>query len=116
MTLNSARTAKKQRGKPFVKGQTGNPKGRPKRTQEELDLIAACKAKTLDALEVIESIMVGGDNERNRLSAALAIIERGYGKPVQGVELGGTGGGPIQSINMPPDKFWEIAKTIADEI
>jgi hypothetical protein len=95
MTLNSTRTAKKQRGKPFVKGQTGNPKGRPKRTQEELDLIAACKAKTLDALEVIESIMVGGENERNRLSAALAIIERGYGKPVQGVELGGAGGGPV---------------------
>ncbi|MCG1042512.1 hypothetical protein KQH60_08120 [Mycetohabitans sp. B8] len=95
MALNSARTAKKQRGKPFVKGQTGNPKGRPKRTKEELDLIAACKAKTPDALEVIESIMVGGENERIRLSAALAIIERGYGKPVQGVELGGTGGGPV---------------------
>ncbi|KAG0176685.1 hypothetical protein DFQ28_004647, partial [Apophysomyces sp. BC1034] len=83
------------RGKPFAKGQTGNPKGRPKRTQAKLDLIAACKAKTPDTLDVIESIMVGGDNERNRLSAAMAIIERAYGKPMQGVELSGAGGEPI---------------------
>lgn len=70
----------------FVKGQSGNPGGRKKRTQEEFDLIAACKAKTPDALEVIENIMLNGETEKNRLTAATTIIERAYGKPKQEVE------------------------------
>lgn len=86
MTDNSEKTAAKQRGKPFSKGATGNPAGRPKRTEQELDLIAACKAKTPDALAVIESIMANGENERNRFAAAMAIIERGYGKAIQQVD------------------------------
>jgi hypothetical protein len=87
MAENSKETAKKKpRGKPFAAGQSGNPGGRPKRTEEELDLIAACKDRTPAALAVIESIMMEGENERNKLSAAMAIIERGYGKPKEVVE------------------------------
>lgn len=79
-----AEISKKQpRGKPFAKGQTGNPGGRPKRTKEEQDLIEACKAKVPAALGVIEYIMLSSENDRNRLTAALAIIERAWGKPVQ---------------------------------
>ena len=73
-------------GKPFAKGTTGNPGGRPKRTKQELDLIAACKAKTPHALAVIESIMMDGQSDKARLTAAIAIIERGYGKAVQTIE------------------------------
>lgn len=87
-----AENSKKPRGKPFPKGRTGNPGGRPKKTPEELSLIDACKAKTPNALEVIERIMLTSDNERNQLQAALAIIERAWGKPVQPTEtaLSGT--------------------------
>lgn len=81
-----AENSKKPRGKPFAKGQTGNPGGRPKKTQEEYDLIQSCKQKTPEALATIERIMVTSDNERNQLQAALAIIERAWGKPIQPTE------------------------------
>lgn len=88
MAGNSEKTAKKPRGKgkPFVKGVSANPTGRPKKTAEELDLIAACKDKTPSALSAIVGIMENGEKEDSRLKAALAIIERAYGKPVQPTE------------------------------
>lgn len=79
---NRKKTAK-GKGRPFPKGVTGNPGGRPKRTPQEIDLIAACKDKTPAALAVMVEIMEYGEIERNRLAAAQAIIERAYGKPVQ---------------------------------
>lgn len=79
----------------FKKGQSGNPTGRPKRSKEELDLINACQRKTPAALGVIEHIMLNGENERNRLSAAQYIIDRAYGKAVQQTELSGKDGEPF---------------------
>jgi len=73
------------RGKPFKKGRSGNPGGRPKRTPEEIDLIEACKQKTPEALAVIESLMHEGSNERVQLAAAAFIIERGWGKAMKHV-------------------------------
>jgi hypothetical protein len=70
---------------PFVKGKSGNPGGRKKITQESLDLEASCKKLTPQALDTIVAIMQGGDNERNRLTAAQYIVDRGYGKPIQAV-------------------------------
>jgi hypothetical protein len=87
MAQNRPKSAQKGPGKPFTKGQTGNPGGRPKKTPEELDLIAACKAKAPEALDVIMHIMKNGENEKNQLSAAIAIIERGYGKAMQPQEV-----------------------------
>lgn len=83
---NSEKTAK-TRGKPFEKGQSGNPNGRPPRTEEEWDLIAACKGKTPAALETIERIMFESESDKTRLTAALAIIERAHGKAIQPSEV-----------------------------
>jgi len=83
---NRQGTGKPKRKAPktaFVKGKSGNPGGRPGKTAQELDLIAACKAKTPEALGVIADLMVNGEREQTRLQAALSIIERAYGKPVQ---------------------------------
>ncbi len=64
----------------YAKGGSGNPSGRPKRTPEELDLIAASKAKTPAALEVIERLMTSASSDAVKLNAAISIIERGYGR------------------------------------
>ena len=78
MTAQKSGVKAKPRGKPITKGQVLNPGGRPKKTEQELDLIAACKTKTVQALEVILELMNHGEREQTRLTAALAIIERAY--------------------------------------
>lgn len=92
VTTQKSKTKAKPRGKPIAKGQVLNPGGRPKKTAQELDLIAACKAKTPDALGVIADIMHNGEKEATRLTAALSIIERAYGKPVQPQDVSLSGG------------------------
>lgn len=86
MSQNRQESDKPKRKAPktaFAKGKSGNPGGRPPKTTQELDLIAACKDRTPEALAVITDIMVNGEKEQTRLTAALSIIERAYGKPVQ---------------------------------
>tara|TARA_R110000868_G_scaffold199448_2_gene446089 strand:+ start:479 stop:802 length:324 start_codon:yes stop_codon:yes gene_type:complete len=92
MTAISKKTERKAPPKAFKPGQSGNPAGRPKKTPEELDLIAACKAKTPSALAVMVDIMENGEKEATRLQAAQSIIERAYGKPVQPQDVSLTGG------------------------
>jgi hypothetical protein len=77
---------KQPRGRPFPKGVSGNPGGRPKRTEEEVQLVEACKQKTPEALEVILNIMQYGLNDKVRLDAAKFIIERGWGKAMARIE------------------------------
>ena len=75
------------RGKPFEKGKSGNPGGRPKRTPEEVSLIEACREKTPEALETILELMEQSSNDRVRLAAAQYVIERGWGKAPERIEL-----------------------------
>lgn len=95
MTENNKVTTKRKKphDKGFQAGQSGNPGGRPKKTAEQVDLIAACKGKTQDAIDVLLRIMENGENERNQITAAMAIIERGHGKAVQPTTLEGVSGG-----------------------
>jgi hypothetical protein len=79
----------------FAKGQSGNPGGRPPKTEEQRTLEAMCRDKSTEALDVLLKIMCEGENERNRITAALAIIERGHGKAIQPTTIGNPDGTPI---------------------
>ena len=83
-------------GKPFKKGQSGNPGGRPKVVAEVKEL---ARAHTGEAIETLVSIMTNTKSApAARVSAANALLDRGYGKPPQHI----TGeGGPSYVVRLP---------------
>ena len=83
-------------GKPFKKGQSGNPGGRPKVIAEVKEL---ARAHTGEAIGTLVSIMTNPKYApASRVSAANALLDRGYGKPPQHI----TGeGGPSYVVRLP---------------
>jgi 2,3-bisphosphoglycerate-independent phosphoglycerate mutase len=75
-------------GRPFKKGQSGNPHGRPPKTKEQKDAEEMFKELAPEAAKVLAEMMVNGEQEQNRLRAATTILERAYGKPKQAITGG----------------------------
>ena len=67
-------------GKPFTPGVSGNPSGRPKIVSE---IAALARAQTSTALNALVEIATKGEKEAARVSAAVALLDRGWGKPLQ---------------------------------
>jgi HEAT repeat protein len=65
----------------FQPGQSGNPSGRPK---ENAELKAAARAHTEAALAVLVAALEDED-AKTRITAANALLDRGYGKPTQAI-------------------------------
>lgn len=95
----------------FKPGNRANPGGRPKRTPEEFELIAACRTKTPEALATIEEIMRDGDSAKVRLQAALAIIERAHGRATEHKEIRT---GPLDSVG--PDELIAAHEMVKEAI
>ena len=97
-TTEQAKAGKMSRGglrsTSFRPGQSGNPTGRPTRpaTIEARrifqDVADAARERTQDAIDVLAAIMKDPKAPAAaRVSAAQAILDRGYGKPAQAVEV-----------------------------
>jgi hypothetical protein len=65
----------------WKKGQSGNPKGRPKAPE---DIAALCRVHTAEAVNVLVKAM---KRERDAVPAAIALLDRGWGKPKQQLEV-----------------------------
>jgi HEAT repeat protein len=70
----------------FAKGQSGNPGGRPKTEIAVRDL---AREQTEAAIAALVNAL-SATNEGVRVSAAQALLDRGWGKPVATVEAGPT--------------------------
>jgi hypothetical protein len=70
-------------GKPFKRGQSGNPGGRPK-VLEEIKTLARANGEA--AFRKILALM-DSEDERVALAAAQEVLNRAYGKPQQHVEV-----------------------------
>lgn len=80
-----------KKGKPFKKGHSGNPNGRPKKIPELEKLLANVLGETKGDMTAAEAILrsllskaVKGD-----VRAAEVLLSRGYGLPKQNVGIEG---------------------------
>lgn len=86
-----AKASPKVIGKPFEKGMSGNPNGRPKLPAE---LKTAMEAATADAFADLVKLSKTAKSEAVRAKCLDSILDRGLGRAAQAIT--GLDGGPIQ--------------------
>ncbi len=72
---------KMPRGRPFKKGQSGNPGGRPKAIAEVRDLARAQTEESVKSLVTIRDSAKAPPAAR--VAAANSLLDRGWGRPAQ---------------------------------
>jgi Family of unknown function (DUF5681) len=70
----------------FKKGKSGNPGGRPKALA---NVMHEARRHTPEALKTLVKLMRAAESETVRLNAAEAILSRGWGRPVQALQVDG---------------------------
>ena len=102
---STSRSGRNARGQ-FVKGVSGNPGGRPAQAAE---IVEAARARSLDAIATLDEIMRTSADDSARIAAARALLDRGYGKPAQSIDLSAdVTARPGQPLPMDLREFYDI--------
>jgi len=101
---------KTARGRQFMPGQSGNPGGRPRMTDEQRAAAITAREFTADAIKTLIQIMKDPKASASaRVSAACAILDRGWGRAPQTVEIGNKNGQPLEiKAGMLPEEATRI--------
>jgi hypothetical protein len=83
----------------FLPGSVQNPKGRAAKVRIFSNLAVEARKFAPLALDVLVDLMKSDPSGSVRLSAALAVLDRGFGKPAQSIDLK-TDGPLTQTINL----------------
>ena len=75
--MESSVECRKENGQ-FKQGFSGNPGGRPK---DEHKVAELARSYTVEAVETLVDLMRNGKDERVKVTAAQALLDRGWGKP-----------------------------------
>lgn len=85
--------------KPFVKGQSGNPAGRPPEISKAMAKLLVQEKNGINALEaILRSVL--NEALKGNIHAAKLLLDRAYGMAPQKHELTGSDGGPIEITGM----------------
>jgi hypothetical protein len=82
---------KKTVGKPFPKGVSGNPSGRPRATEEYKDAMTRLDEKAIEGLEQI----LDNPHHKKFADVCMYVVNRNHGKPPERMHLSGPNDGPI---------------------
>ena len=104
----------------FKPGQSGNPGGRPKTMIPVLrdgktvmmSVAELAREHTEDCIKALVAVMGAGANA-DRNQAAKLLLEFGWGKPKQSVELTGANGGPVRTAD---DSAASLGRLSVDEL
>lgn len=77
----------------FKPGESGNPGGRPKKDTTIVDL---ARAASPQAIAKIIELANNSSDPKIQIQACREILDRGYGKAAQAVELSGSDGEPLK--------------------
>jgi hypothetical protein len=107
MTISLHCSKKRPRGRPFKPGQSGNPGGKVKKEVAVaiMDMRQMARSYTAEALDKLVQLMRGEVKVGDKVHlvpvhtqgwAAAELIDRGWGRAPQGLEVTGANGGPIE--------------------
>jgi hypothetical protein len=89
-------------GRPFQKGQSPNPRGRPRGGTSVAEYIRGLAGPHARAyIDHLHSLAVEPHGDvKTRIAAIEILLERGWGKPPQDVNLGGQETSPVTVIHQ----------------
>jgi hypothetical protein len=84
MDAAPVKAGKIKKSGPWVKGQSGNPNGRPPRKLPDGRTVAEIARGYTDlAIRTLVDIATNSESDPARVSAANGLLDRGWGKPTQ---------------------------------